>query len=1246
MRMHRFVGALVAFVMTALLCLPMAHASEYGTQVVSAPMTYASNARNGMVRVYLSSIGSPTSLDVTVSGSYSVSGGANMNLTHGETVKITFSTATGQIIMTRNGQSYDMGREMVFRRHVTDGANGLKIAQARKPANLYPGDLRLIAQSTGSGYRLYPIVNVYIESYLQGVVPYEMGDSAHLEALKAQAVAARTYTLGKMNVRTGQLYDVVDTTNDQVYYGNSDSTTNCTAAVNATKGIVLTNNGQLTSTYYTASNGGQTESAKNFFNTSSYPYLTVKDDPFDRMNPNSVVRRMTVYADNTTSGQNSALKDILHNKAVSALSAMGYPTGAVQVTRIGSVTPHTPKFASPSRLYTKMDFLLTVSTGSGTVELTVTCDIFGELESALGMSINASQNELWSVEPSGGNFVLKAARFGHGVGMSQRGAMQMGSLGYTYDQILGFYYENSQRVQYTFTHTILSAIGTGDATITDTDTPADITPAAGGYATVRLVGLDDQLAVRYTADPNGRVLTTVTNGGLVSVLAKGDAWTLVRLGRVAGYVPTACLQFSGDVPTSSSEQPTAVSRWATVVASGMLNLRASGSMGASVLTQIPSGAVLCVFSTSGSWAEVQYGALSGWASTDFLRFSDSYPGTVKVSGEIATVKTSSGGPLNLRPTASTSGSILTTIPHGATVQVVTNDGSWCQVIYNGQQGYVMASYLDFGGGSGKDEPTDPPTTETPPALNGGEQEAIVRTVSGSLNLRQEPNAQAMILTTIPRGESIVVTARGSEWCAVRYGSVSGYVMTQFLSFPSDDSQTVSSYAIVNTQSSALNMRSQPQTASTIVTTMPRGAKVGVIEWRADGWVRVSYEGYLGYASSAYLTPESQTGEPDEVPAGTTATVNTASDALNLRQSPSTASTVLRTIPKGATVELLQRGAEWCQVRYQGVSGYVATRYLAFGGQSGGDSTPIKETATVSTSGGGLNLRETASTAARVLTSIPNGASVGVLERGDSWCRVQWNGQTGYVMAQYLTFSAAPASRAAWVVGDVVGGVNLRQSPSYDAAVLATLPAGEPLTWTGADGSWCAVTWNGLQGYVLSAYITDTQPAPAETTLYVSAASGVNLRKAPSTDSAILMGIPMGAAVTATGTSGEWRQVSYNGLQGYVMAQYLTDTPVKPMAAEDAVVIETPAARNDDAEEAAEPVYDPTLVSVPGWHAQIAATSLNVRAWCDGAAPVLISLPEGTTVGLPEVGDEWCRIEYEGIEGYCKTEYLTLLPAMP
>jgi len=187
-----------------------------------------------MVRVYLSSLGRPTSLDVLVAGSYSVSGNHTMTLNQGESISISFNTSTGQITMQRGGMSYNMGQEMVFRRHQASGSNGLRIAQVRKPANLYPGDLRLVAQYSSGSYRLYPIVHVYLESYLYGVLPYEMGSSAPVEALKAQAVAARTYTLGKMISRADQIYDVVDTTHDQVYYGDSDTSNNCTDAVDAT----------------------------------------------------------------------------------------------------------------------------------------------------------------------------------------------------------------------------------------------------------------------------------------------------------------------------------------------------------------------------------------------------------------------------------------------------------------------------------------------------------------------------------------------------------------------------------------------------------------------------------------------------------------------------------------------------------------------------------------------------------------------------------------------------------------------------------------------------------------------------------------------------------------------------------------------------------------------------------------------------------------------------------------------------
>lgn len=1020
------------------------------TEVQSAPLVQAST-HNGMVRVYLSSMGSPTSLDITIAGSYSTSGNAELNLTNGETVNVSFNTTTGQITMNRGTQSYAMGQSMAFRRHAATGSNGLRIAQTRMPENLYPGDLYLTVQQSGDSWKLYAIVHVYMEYYLYGVVPYEMGNSANIEALKAQAVAARTYTLNKMQLRSNALYDVVDTTNDQVYYGNSDSTANCTAAVDATRGIVLMNGDTLTATYYTASNGGQTESAKNGLNASGYSYLGVKDDPFDLMNSASVKRTVTVLADNTSSSQNATIRSLLNQKAQSL-----YGSG-VEVTRIRAITPHTPMYDSPSRLYTKLDFDVTLGDSTSA---TLTLDIFSDLEKSLGMSINSRQNELWTVETYADSFRLVARRFGHGVGMSQRGAMQMGSMGYTYDQILGFYYEDCRRVQYALTHTVLSSVESGGKdTITSTETPADVTTGSSNTATVKLAGVNDRLAIRGGASENATVLTSVVNGGMVTVLAKGEGWTLVQLGQIVGYVPTSSLKFTGTPPASSTAVPTAISQWATVKCNGTLNLRSSASLSGQVQAAIPNGAVLCVFQTESGWAKVQYGAQVGWASTDFLVMSSSYPGQTSGQGSTpAVVNIPSGtGTVNLRETASTTSRVLATVAHGGAVTILANDGSWCYVQAGAYEGFIMTKYLSTNGTT-----AETPPAESTPSVGEGELEAVVKTASGTLNLRQQPNTGAQVLMTIPRGESIIVTSRGEEWCAVRYGGVNGYVMTKFLSFPADEKAEPTSYATVATQSGSLNMRSQPTIGSAVVAQIPKGAQVGMIA-QSGSWSQVSYGGKTGYVMSSYLRTEGST----PTVSGSYAKVTTASGSLNLRETPSADARVLLSIPQGTVLTVVAHENTWVKVSYGGSTGYVMDKFLTFTDDAP-TATPPAETSLVyvSTGNGGLNLRETASADARVLTTIPDAAQVELLQAGGTWSQVRYNAVEGFVMSRYLI-----AQTGVWRVSTPSGGLNLRETPSADARVLLSIPKGTAVTMLEQGSEWCKIQYNDSIGYVMSQFLS-------------------------------------------------------------------------------------------------------------------------------------------------------------------------------
>ena len=146
-------------------------ASVSDVQVASAPLSTRASAMNGMVRVYLSSLGNPSRLDLTVVGNYSISTTGEF-IASGSSLTVGFSSSTGAITLTHNGVKTNMGTSFSLRRHSASGTNGIKISQARESNNPYPGDLTFKAVSSGGRYTLYTIANIYIENYLYGVPRY------------------------------------------------------------------------------------------------------------------------------------------------------------------------------------------------------------------------------------------------------------------------------------------------------------------------------------------------------------------------------------------------------------------------------------------------------------------------------------------------------------------------------------------------------------------------------------------------------------------------------------------------------------------------------------------------------------------------------------------------------------------------------------------------------------------------------------------------------------------------------------------------------------------------------------------------------------------------------------------------------------------------------------------------------------------------------------------------------------------
>ena len=665
--------------------------AETGPQ--SAPLN-SGGTQSGIVRVRLLSLGNPSSLKLTVSGSYTVNG---QTLNNGASATVSFNKSSGSLTLTVGGMVSSMGAS--FR--LTRRSGGVKIAQGREPGNVYPGDVVF----TAKGATLYVVAYVYIEDYLYGVLPYEMGNSSGLEALKAQAVAARTYTLNAMG-KASSLYDLVDTTADQMYNGTPSGNENCRRAVDETKGIAVKNGSEYTATYYTASNGGQTETVKNAWNVSGPDYLTIKDDPYDLSNPDSRVISCRVSAGNP---QSSKLGSLLNKKAEAAFGK------DAAVTAVHAIVPHTPKYTYPSRLYTKLDFEVSYTLNGQSASGIITFDIFSELESALGMSINTGKNELWSVTQKDDQFIIAARRYGHGVGMSQRGAMQMARMGYTYDQILGFYYPGCTRVFYTMNTPVeLSDSPQLTPEPAVPEKPAESLSPSASAVMAWVNTSSGGLNLRSAPNTGAKVLRSIPQYEQIPVYERGDTWCKTSYSGIEGYVMTRYLSFGERFETPAMSTPTPAPTVSSVTATvttekGSLNLRREPKSDAKVLCTIPQNDQVILLEEGAVWCKVVYEGIQGYAMTKFLSISSSAEHAASIpavsSVHVEPMRTLAMpvlgrvntplSTLNLREGCSTDSRILLEIPKNEYATITAVGDTWCAVTYQDINGYCMMQYLEF-----------------------------------------------------------------------------------------------------------------------------------------------------------------------------------------------------------------------------------------------------------------------------------------------------------------------------------------------------------------------------------------------------------------------------------------------------------------------------------------------------------------------------------------------------------------------
>ncbi len=267
----------------------------------------------------------------------------------------------------------------------------------------YRGVLEIYADEDG----LVVIDEMPLEDYLVGIINNEISSKWPIDAIKAQAVVARTYAIYKKRKREGSLYDLTATHMDQVYTGAAVEDAASMLAVMETSGEVLFYDGAPALTVYHSNAGGMTESSKHVWSI-DYPYLRAVKSRHDKGAPN-FRWELSLSA--------RAIGDML--------AGAGYGIGIPRSIKIKEKTP------------TGRVKALVIRDGQGG-ELTLSGE---ELRKVLGYGMLKST--LFRVKKRGSTFTFRGRGSGHGVGLSQWGAKGMAEEGYSYRKILKHYYSGT-----------------------------------------------------------------------------------------------------------------------------------------------------------------------------------------------------------------------------------------------------------------------------------------------------------------------------------------------------------------------------------------------------------------------------------------------------------------------------------------------------------------------------------------------------------------------------------------------------------------------------------------------------------------------------------------------------------------------------------------------------------------------------------------------------------------------------------
>ncbi|EOU1468177.1 TPA: SH3 domain-containing protein [Clostridium perfringens] len=473
----------------------------------------------------------------------------------------------------------------------------------------------------------------------------------------------------------------------------------------------------------------------------------------------------------------------------------------------------------------------------------------------------------------------------------------------------------------------------------------------------------------------------------------------------------------------------------------------------------------------------------------------------------------------------------------------------------------------------------------------------------------------------------------------------------------------------------IGLRKGADSSHEIITSIPSGARVNIIDKMSKDWYKVSYKDFTGYLQAKDIRVLGDELNQDNVGL-------ISANQLNVRTSPNENGQVIGTLHKNDKVNVLDKSIDgWYKIDFNGRRAYVSSKYVNLISYKNNEvktevkKEPIEGTGKVNINTA-LNVRQASTTNSRIIGSLKGGEKVNIISESNGFYKIEFNNSYGYVYSKYIskdgdsekvqvvkqeevkkekvdeskkeakaTPKAEPvvlAVRSLNKTGivNVSSSLNVREGASTSSKVIGSLSGNTKVTIVGEEGAFYKIEYKGSHGYVAKEYIKDVtesnnsnqgtqtpeKPSTPETTKktgIVNVSSSLNVREGAGTSSKVIGSLSGNTKVTIVGEEGAFYKIEYKGSHGYVAKEYVKDVTESSNSNQGTQTPEKPSTP--------ESTEKTGIVNV--------SSSLNVREGASTSSKVIGSLSGNTKVII--VGEEgaFYKIEYKGSHGYVAKEYI-------